>query len=245
MFVLGFFVSYFWNLMQIRMWLWIYRLLICILIELISCMLFWCILTMDWHRYFFLMVISQWTIYLSRITSHLKHCFFFDLDVTVIGGTLNTQWYEFAPLWYFRLAIPPTSSAYRCCEMRIRGVLLSFLCVFDSVLLWHIFPMKGHSPCSHWLWEIPVLLPICICIFRSCIAPNGHIASVWRFMWIYCLIEERCVTVFSGNPEWLCSFVFPLSSNCHLLGFLRCICLGFNLDFANAKLYWFFLHCPF
>lgn len=58
---------------------------------------------------------------------------------------------------------------------------------------------------------------------------------------MYYVIEERCVTVFSGNPEWLCSFVFPVSSNCHMLGFfLLCSCLGFNLDFANAKLYWFF-----
>lgn len=150
-----------------------------------------------------------------------------------------------APLWYFRLAIPPTSSAYRCCEMRIRGVLLSFLSVFDSTLIWHVFPMKGHSPCNHWTLRNTGLAP----------DMRKYLSELYRSQWshfvhlevdvIYCLIEERCVTVFSDNPEWMCSFVFPLSSNCHLLGFLALHLSWFQPWLCLCQIVLVFLHCPF
>lgn len=187
---------------------------------------------MDWHSWFVLMVISQWTIYLSRITSHLKHCFFFNLDVAMIDGTYNTQWYEFCSSLVFQTCYTTNFFCISVFEMRIRGVLLFYLSVFDSALHWHIIPMKGHSPCNHWLWEIPILIPICISIFRSCIAPNDHISSVWRlcdilldwgmmcyslfgqsrmivFVCVSCIIELSCVGFFltlqlSWFQPWLC-----------------------------------------
>lgn len=147
---------------------------------------------------------------------------------------------NFAPLWYFRLAIPPTSSAYRslrwgfavCCCLTWAFLIVHYIGIYSQ---WKDIPLVTIDSEKYRYWSRYALVS-----FGVVSLPMVTFRPFGGYV-IYYLIEERCVTVFSGNPEWLCSFVFPVSSNCHVLGFfLLCSCLGFNLDFANAKLYWFF-----
>lgn len=132
------------------MWLWIYRLLICIYIMMrFHSAVYSCVFDrgLDFDNYFGQ---TSRTIYLSRITSHLKHWLFSTVKFHLVyDNCLQHMWYEsFAPLWYSDL-LYHQQLLHIGHEMRIRGVLFLLLCFFITSN-WQYSQLMGIPYCNHW-----------------------------------------------------------------------------------------------